>query len=107
MADHTATQRAAEDVSRVAQDSMDGMRSGFRDASEPAEGYLKAWERMPNAAYAWAAIGSTALSALFMLSGRERLALFIGQWPATLLLIALFNRFLEPSKDHEAVRGGA
>jgi hypothetical protein len=42
--------------------------------------------------YYWAAIISIVLSLLVKVAGRDHLALFIGQWPPTFLLLGLYRR---------------
>jgi hypothetical protein len=58
-------------------------------------------EKLPSSFYYWAVIGSIAGSALLLLMGKSRLAMFVGLWPPTLLNLGLFNKILRPSHEME------
>lgn len=49
-------------------------------------------DNIPEEAWYWAALGSIGLSAVLKLSGKENLAIFVGQWPPTFLLFGLYYR---------------
>lgn len=49
-------------------------------------------ESVPEETWFWAAIVSIGLSLMMKLLGRDNLSLFIGQWPATFLLLGLYRR---------------
>lgn len=49
-------------------------------------------ETVPEETWFWAAIGSIGISLLMKLMGRDSLALFIGQWPPTFLILGLYRR---------------
>jgi hypothetical protein len=66
-----------------------------------ASGIQKQFEQMPSSFYYWAVLGSIAASALLMLMGKNRLAVFVGLWPPTLLNMGLFNKILRPSHEIE------
>ena len=74
----------------------------FRQVTEdenPVAGFVAIWEQVPTNAYFLAAAGSILMSALLMLSGKQRAALFVGQWPPTLIALALMNKLLRPSRE--------
>ena len=50
--------------------------------------------------WSWFALGSILLSLYLFLTGRRGSALFIGQWPPTLILLSLFYRLLRPSQEN-------
>lgn len=56
-------------------------------------------EELPMRNYWMAAMASVLLSAILYLSGRRTAALFVGQWPPTFILLALFYRLLRPSEE--------
>lgn len=70
-----------------------------RDPQERIDQMLATMEEMPVRLYLSAAIGSLALSALLFIAGKRTAALFIGQWPPTLILLSLFYRLLRPSEE--------
>lgn len=49
-------------------------------------------DNVPEEAWYWAAIGSIGLSAILKVSGKDNLAIFVGQWPPTFLLFGLYYR---------------
>jgi hypothetical protein len=69
------------------------------DSDRPVESYVAIWEKVPTNAYWAAAAGSIGLSALLMLSGKQRAAIFVGQWPPTIIALALMNKLLRPSRE--------
>jgi len=56
-------------------------------------------ENLPASVYYWGALGSIGVSAVLLLLRLRTLAVFVGLWPPTILLLGLFNRKLEPSAD--------
>lgn len=70
-----------------------------QDPQERVDQMLATMEEMPVRLYLSAAIGSLALSALLFVAGKRTAALFIGQWPPTLILLSLFYRLLRPSEE--------
>lgn len=61
--------------------------------------YLKMLETVPTQAYMSAASASVVLSLLLRLIGKKDAAVFVGQWPATIMLAALMYKLLSPSKE--------
>ena len=61
--------------------------------------YLKMMETVPAQAYMSAAASSMVLSLFLRLIGKKDAAVFVGQWPTTLLLMALSYKLLKPSKE--------
>ena len=51
--------------------------------------------RIPSDAYLWTAVGCMAVSLTLKLAGRDKDALFIGQWPAPFLLMGLYNKIVK------------
>jgi hypothetical protein len=62
------------------------------------DGYFTLTDTIPQAAWYWAAMLSIAISASLWLAGKRDWSTFVGQWPPTFLLFALFH--------HPAVRSG-
>lgn len=58
-------------------------------------------EQLPTQFYSWLVVGSILLSALLMLTGRWRAALFVGQWPPTIAILAVLYKQLRPSQEAE------
>lgn len=67
-------------------------------AQEAQESYFSFTDQVPEQVWYWAALGSIAASALCKLTGKDNWALFIGQWPPTFLLLAIFHKVLKPSR---------
>ena len=66
---------------------------------ETQEKYLKMMETVPAQAYMSAASASVVLSLFLRLIGKKDAAVFVGQWPTTILLAALTYKLLKPSKE--------
>lgn len=69
--------------------------------------YLKMMETVPAQAYMSAASASVVLSLLLRLIGKKDAAVFVGQWPTTILLAALTYKLLKPSKEDAFADGEA
>jgi hypothetical protein len=51
--------------------------------------------KLPSDTFLWAAIGSMAGSLTFELMGKREMALFVGQWVPTLLILGLYNKLVK------------
>lgn len=51
--------------------------------------------KLPSDTFLWAAGGAIAASLALKLSGRDRDALFVGQWAPTFLLLGLYNKLVK------------
>lgn len=69
-----------------------------KQAQRAQESYFSFTDQVPEEAWYWAAIGSILLSAGFKLAGKDSWALFVGQWPPTFLILAIFHKVLRPSR---------
>lgn len=67
--------------------------------TEMQQRYLAMMETVPAQAYLSAASGSVLLSFLLRLIGKKDAAVFVGQWPTTILLMALAYKLLKPSQE--------
>src|SRR5215211_5337914 len=95
-------QQAKESAGQAAQNLGSQTTTAFREFAEddnPAQGFVAIWEKIPTNMYFFAAAGSIGLSLLLMLSGKQRAALFVGQWPPTMIALALMNKLLRPSQE--------
>ena len=95
-------QQAKESAGQAAQNLGGQTAEAFRDFAEddnPAQGFVAIWEKIPTNMYFFAAAGSILVSLLLMLSGKQRAALFVGQWPPTMIALALMNKLLRPSQE--------
>ena len=50
---------------------------------------------LPSDAFLWTAIGTMAVSLVFKLVGRNNISLFVGQWPAPILIMGLYNKLVK------------
>ena len=66
---------------------------------ERKDSYLRIMEKIPTQGYLSLALGTIALSAVLRLAGKKEAALFVGQWPPTLVLFALAHKLLQPSQE--------
>lgn len=99
-------QQKAQEAGQSAKDAAQNLTSQTTDAfkavaedDNPARGFVAIWEQIPTNAYFFAAAGSILFSLLLMLSGRQRAAIFVGQWPPTMIALALMNKLLRPSQE--------
>jgi hypothetical protein len=69
------------------------------------ESYLKMMEEVPTQTYLRAALVAVGLSALLRLFGKKDAAVFVGQWPPTLILLGLAYKLLRPSAEDAAEDG--
>lgn len=60
---------------------------------------MRSMESIPVQIYWGMAMASVLLSAVLYLLGRRSTALFVGQWPPTLLAMALLYKLLRPSQE--------
>jgi hypothetical protein len=67
-------------------------------ADHTQQEYFRITDRLPEQAWYWAAMGAVAASAGLVLVGRRDWSHFVGQWPPTFLLLALFHKVLRPSR---------
>ena len=74
------------------------------DLVERKDSYLRMMEAVPTQVYLSAALGSMGLSALLRVLGFKDMALFVGQWPPTFLLMAIVHKVLRPSQE-QGTRG--
>jgi len=95
-------QQAKESAGQAAQNLGGQTADAFRDFAQddnPAQGFVAIWEKIPTNMYFFAAAGSILISLLLMLSGKQRAAIFVGQWPPTMIALALMNKLLRPSQE--------
>ena len=68
-------------------------------AVEAQQTFFRVTDNVPEEAWYWAALGSIGISAMLKLSGKDDWAIFVGQWPPTLILMALVHKLLQPSAE--------
>ncbi len=51
--------------------------------------------KIPSDAYLWAAFGSIGLSLVFKIMKKNDMALFVGQWPPTFLILGVYNKLVK------------
>jgi hypothetical protein len=90
MTTHTAEPYAPADANGAAEPAA--------AAAHPQLEYFRITDRIPERAWYWAAVGAVATSAGLFLAGRRDWSHFVGQWPPTFLLLALFHKVLRPSR---------
>ena len=60
---------------------------------------LRMMEKVPPQGYLGAALASIGVSLLLRILGYKEMALFVGQWPPTFILMALAHKLLQPSAE--------
>ena len=60
--------------------------------------YFRITDNVPEEVWYWAALGSIIASAVLFVSNKRDWSIFVGQWPPTFLLLALFHKQLSPSR---------
>jgi hypothetical protein len=51
--------------------------------------------KIPSDVYLWAAFGSIGLSLMFKIMKKNDMALFVGQWPPTFLILGVYNKLVK------------
>jgi hypothetical protein len=51
--------------------------------------------KLPSDIFLWLAAGSIAASAALKMAGRDKDAIFVGQWPPTFLILGLYNKIVK------------
>jgi len=51
--------------------------------------------KLPSDLFLWLAAGSIAASATLKIMGRDKDAMFVGQWPPTFLILGLYNKLVK------------
>jgi hypothetical protein len=51
--------------------------------------------KLPSDTFLWLAAGSIATSATLKMMGRDKDALFVGQWAPTFLILGLYNKLVK------------
>ncbi len=77
----------------------------------PTEGRVamaieKRTSRMPSDVFLWTALGSMAGSLVLALSGKQKLANFVGQWVPTMLIFGLYNKIVKVA-GHDQLRSAS
>lgn len=77
----------------------------------PTEGRVameleKRTARLPSDFFLWTAVGSMAGSLVLALSGKQKLANFVGQWVPTMLIFGLYNKIVKVA-GHDQYRPSA
>lgn len=60
-----------------------------------AKAIEKQTSKLPSDLFLWAALGSMGASATLKCLGKDKTALFVGQWAAPFLLLGIYNKILK------------
>lgn len=66
----------------------------------------KRTSRVPSDVFLWTALGSIAGSLVLALSGKQKVANFVGQWAPTILILGLYNKIVKVA-GHDQVRSAS
>jgi hypothetical protein len=67
-------------------------------AKQMQDQYFLITDQVPGEIWYWSALVSIIVSASLFIVGKRDWGTFVGQWPPTFLLFALFHKLLSPSK---------
>lgn len=63
--------------------------------------------KLPSDTFLWASLSAMAISLVLKLSGREKTALFIGQWAAPFLLFGIYDKIVKvEGSDSQSKKAG-
>jgi len=82
-------------MSTTQQHSMAASRTGQHSEGTVAQAIEQQTAKLPSDLFLWAAVGAMGLSCALYTAGRRHEALFIGQWPAPLLLFGVYNKIVK------------
>lgn len=71
-----------------------------QESVDKVDTVLEIMEETPTRYYWIAALVTMSLSAMLYMAQKRTLAIFVGQWTPTLILLSLFYRLLKPSQEH-------
>jgi hypothetical protein len=71
------------------------MTGGDKSEGQLTEMIEEQTAQLPSTAFLAVAVGSMALSLMFMLAGRKNIGNFIGQWAPTILIMGLYNKLVK------------
>ena len=60
-----------------------------------AKAIEKQTSKLPSDVFLWSALGSMAVSATLKVLGKQKSALFVGQWAAPFLLLGVYNKIVK------------
>lgn len=66
-----------------------------RSEGPVAKAIEKQTSKLPSDVFLWAALGSMAASATLKCLGKDKSALFVGQWAAPFLLLGVYNKIVK------------
>ena len=75
----------------------DTFEVGEGTGQDPQRSFFRVTDNIPEEAWYWMALGSIGASAVLRLTGHAHWSLFVGQWPPTFILFALYHRLIRPS----------
>jgi hypothetical protein len=61
--------------------------------------------KLPSDSFLWLALGSIAVSLTLKISGRQKDALFVGQWAPTFLVLDVYNKLVKQLGSDRAENG--
>src|SRR5258707_10799070 len=68
----------------------------FGQKEDPIAGAIESQtSQLPSSGFLAVALGSMALSAVLRLAGKKELALFIGEWVPTILIMGVYNKMVK------------
>ena len=70
-----------------------------------AKTVAKQTAKLPSDSFLWLALGSIAASLTLKISGRQKDALFVGQWAPTFLVLGVYNKLVKQLGSDRAENG--
>ena len=88
----TATMTGTQNRLNQGSDTSEARRHSEGGLARPIEEYTA---RLPSDTFLWAAGASILGSLCLKVSGRDKDALFVGQWAPTFLILGLYNKIVK------------
>jgi hypothetical protein len=73
----------------------DLLRKGDHSEGKVAKAIEEQTAKAPSDWFLWTALGAMATSLVLKIAGKDDVSLFIGQWPAPILIMGLYNKVVK------------
>lgn len=74
---------------------MENVSNSKRKEGKVAKAIEEQTSKLPSDLFLWVAVGAMGVSLALKIAGRKHESLFVGQWPAPLLILGLYNKLVK------------
>lgn len=74
---------------------MENVSNTKRKEGKVAKAIEEQTSKLPSDLFLWIAVGAMGVSLALKIAGRKHESLFVGQWPAPLLILGLYNKLVK------------